>query len=63
MVIPQDPIELSYDLKELKDLYLRTLNLIYGTKLNDEDSDNGVYRFRRLVTSRCCMSPKTNVRH
>lgn len=31
VVIPQDPIELSYDLKELKDLYLRTLNLIYGT--------------------------------
>ena len=30
-VIPQGPIELSYDLKELKDLYLRTLNLIYGT--------------------------------
>ena len=31
VVIPQDPIELSYDLKKLKDLYLRTLNLIYGT--------------------------------
>ena len=46
VVIPQDPIELSYDLKELKDLYLRTLNLIYGTKSNDEDSDDGSYRFQ-----------------
>ena len=46
MVIPQDPIELSYDLKKLKDLYLRTLNLIYGTKSNDEDSDDGIYRFQ-----------------
>lgn len=46
MVIPQDPIELTYDLKELKNLYLRTLNFIYGTKSNEEDSDDGVYRFQ-----------------
>ena len=46
VVIPQDPIELTYDLKELKNLYLRTLNFIYGTKSNEEDSDDGVYRFQ-----------------
>lgn len=28
VAIPQDPVKLTYDLKELKDLYLHTLNLI-----------------------------------
>ncbi len=46
VVTPQDPAELSYDLKELKDLYLRTLNLIYGTKESGEDADNGERHFQ-----------------
>lgn len=48
IVIPKDPIELTYDLNELKDLYLNTLNLIYGTELNDdgEPKDDGLYRFQ-----------------
>ncbi len=48
IVIPQDPIELSYDLGNLKELYLKTLNLIYGTKLDDNGDpiDDGIYRFQ-----------------
>lgn len=48
IVIPQDPVEQSYELGSLKDLYLKTLNLIYGTVLQDngEPKDDGIYRFQ-----------------
>ena len=44
MVIPNDPVELDYDLSSLKDLYLDTLDRIS----EDEDSDksDGRYRFK-----------------
>ena len=48
IVIPQDPIELPYNLDSLKELYLKTLNRIYGTKLDDngEPFNDGIYRFQ-----------------
>ena len=44
LVIPNDPVELDYDLSSLKDLYLDTLDRIS----EDEDSDksDGRYRFK-----------------
>lgn len=42
LVMPNDPEELEYDLGELKDLYLTTLDGIYHT----EDRNDGVYRFK-----------------
>jgi superfamily II DNA or RNA helicase len=41
-VIPDDPIELKYDLSKHKNLYLNTLDLINSK----EDVDDGVYRFK-----------------
>jgi superfamily II DNA or RNA helicase len=40
-VIPDDPIELEYDLSQHKALYLNTLNLI-----NSAEQDDGIYRFK-----------------
>jgi superfamily II DNA or RNA helicase len=40
-VIPDDPIELEYDLSQHKALYLKTLDLI-----NSEEKDDGIYRFK-----------------
>ena len=40
-VIPDDPIELEYDLSQYKELYLSTLNLI-----SSDDEGDGVYRFK-----------------
>ncbi len=42
LVIPNDPEELTYDLSELKDLYLKTLDQISKSK----DSTAEVYRFK-----------------
>lgn len=42
LVLPNDPEELEYDLSELKDLYLTTLDRIYQT----ESRNDGVYRFK-----------------
>lgn len=44
LVIPNDPIELDYDLSSLKDLYLETLDRI---NIDDNDKKNdGKYRFK-----------------
>lgn len=42
LVMPNDPEELEYNLSELKDLYLTTLDRIYHT----EGRNDGVYRFK-----------------
>ena len=42
LVIPNDPEELTYDLSELKDLYLNTLDRISKS----ENSDADIYRFK-----------------
>jgi superfamily II DNA or RNA helicase len=42
LVIPNDPEELTYDLSELKDLYLSTLDRISKS----ENSDADIYRFK-----------------
>ncbi|UKI46898.1 MAG: SNF2-related protein [Phocaeicola vulgatus] len=42
LVLPNDPGELEYDLRELKDLYLTTLDRISKS----EGSSNDVYRFK-----------------
>lgn len=42
LVIPNDPEELTYDLSNLKDLYLSTLDRISKS----EDSDAKIYRFK-----------------
>ena len=42
LVMPNDPEELEYDLSELKDLYLTTLDRIYQTG----GRNDGVYRFK-----------------
>src|SRR5574344_542094 len=42
LVIPNDPEELTYDLSELKDLYLSTLDRISKSK----NSDTDIYRFK-----------------
>lgn len=42
LVMPNDPEELEYDLSELKDLYLTTLDRIYQTEERNDD----VYRFK-----------------
>lgn len=42
LVIPNDPEELTYDLSELKDLYLSTLDRISKS----ENSDDDTYRFK-----------------
>jgi superfamily II DNA or RNA helicase len=42
LVIPNDPIELTYDLSELKDLYLMTLDRINKS----ENTDADIYRFK-----------------
>ena len=43
LVIPNDPVELEYDLSELKELYLSTLNRISAV---DENVSDGTYRFK-----------------
>ncbi len=43
LVIPNDPVELEYDLSGLKDLYLSTLNRISAV---DETVHDGPYRFK-----------------
>jgi superfamily II DNA or RNA helicase len=43
LVIPNDPVELDYDLSSLKDLYLETLDRISE---NDEKKNDGKYRFK-----------------
>ncbi len=44
LVIPNDPVELDYDLSSLKDLYLETLDRI---SIDDNDKKNdGKYRFK-----------------
>lgn len=63
VVIPQDPIELTYDLKELKTCICARL-----TSFTEQNQRKKILTmvftvFRRLVTSRCCMFPKTNARH
>lgn len=40
LVIPDDPIELDYDLSSLKELYLNTLDIISG------DNNSGKYHFK-----------------
>ena len=42
LVMPNDPEEQEYDLSELKDLYLATLDRIYQT----DGRNDGVYRFK-----------------
>ena len=42
LVLPNDPVELEYDLSELKDLYLSTLDRINKS----EGSSDAVYRFK-----------------
>ena len=42
LVIPNDPTELTYDLSELKDLYLMTLDRISKS----ENTDTEIYRFK-----------------
>ena len=42
LVLPNDPVELEYDLSELKDLYLSTLDRINKS----EGSSGAVYRFK-----------------
>ena len=42
LVIPNDPTELTYDLSELKDLYLMTLDRINKS----ENTDTDIYRFK-----------------
>jgi len=42
LVIPNDPTELTYDLSELKDLYLMTLDRINKS----ENTDADIYRFK-----------------
>lgn len=42
LVLPNDPVELEYDLSELKDLYLSTLDQINKS----EGSSDAVYRFK-----------------
>lgn len=42
LVLPNDPVELEYDLSELKDLYLLTLDQINKS----EGSSDAVYRFK-----------------
>ena len=42
LVIPNDPTELTYDLSELKDLYLTTLDRISKS----ENTDTDIYRFK-----------------
>ena len=43
LVIPNDPVELDYDLSSLKDLYLETLDRISE---NDKKKNDGKYRFK-----------------
>lgn len=43
LVIPNDPVELEYDLSELKEQYLTTLNKISAVEKNKDD---GTYRFK-----------------
>jgi len=43
LVIPNDPVELDYDLSSLKDLYLETLDRISE---NDKKKADGKYRFK-----------------
>ena len=43
LVIPNDPVELDYDLSSLKDLYLETLDRISE---NDKKKTDGKYRFK-----------------
>ena len=43
LVIPNDPVELDYDLSSLKLVYLETLNRISP---DDEKKDDGKYRFK-----------------
>lgn len=43
LVIPNDPVELEYDLSELKELYLTTLNKISAV---EELANDGTYRFK-----------------
>lgn len=42
LTIPNDPVELEYDLSSLKDLYLETLDRIDGSV----DKNDGIYRFK-----------------
>ena len=46
LVIPNDPVELDYDLSSLKDLYLETLDRISE---NDKKKNDGKYRLRLPV--------------
>lgn len=43
LVIPNDPVELEYDLSGLKELYLSTLNRISAV---EENANDGTYRFK-----------------
>ena len=43
LVIPNDPVELEYDLSGLKELYLSTLDRISAV---DGDANDGIYRFK-----------------
>ena len=44
LVIPNDPVELDYDLSSLKDLYLETLDRI--SEDDDKKGNDGKYRFK-----------------
>jgi superfamily II DNA or RNA helicase len=44
LVIPNDPEELDYDLSSLKDLYLKTLDLI--SEDDEQKKNDGKYRFK-----------------